>query len=121
MSRINEQEAIHCLNALLSSYETLEALERIKHTTLYRHGLKEKIKLSIKELEPFVNQLQAIWGFDDTTMYNLMEYNKNLLKQLVSVRPEEKAVISEFITAMRSDLAGTMEKLGLGKKEEVAE
>lgn len=117
MRQLSQQEAISVLNTLLSSFELIELLDKIKGTTLYKQSLKAKINMLTKELEPLANQLQSIWGIDDEAMYSLMAFKTKLLSQITLMRPEEQATVSMVFNMLTENPAEVMEKLGIAIKE----
>lgn len=114
---LTEEESVYALNVILSSYETLEAMDALKHTSLYKHSLKQKLNGVVKELEPLANNLQYIWGADDEAMYALMRHKKQLIKDISNIRPEKQAVIGIILNMVNEDMEGTMSKLGIAMKE----
>lgn len=96
-SELSQQEASTCLNALLTGYQLLECLDGVQETTLYRHGLKVKLKALLPELEKFSEGVSDIWGVEDSTMYELMRGRKELVKQIVLLRPELQNGLNELV------------------------
>lgn len=86
------------LTNLLTAAVMMEGIEALQGTTAYRQELKNTANRFMKELERYCSEpLGAVWGADDKAMYALMEYQKKVIAQLVTMRPEDIGVVSELI------------------------
>lgn len=86
------------LNAMLFSQLTLFSMDDLATTSVYRHSLKQKGNAFIKELETFSKQiLLDVWSVNHEDMYQIMDYQKEMVEKIVKLRPEDSAAISAFI------------------------
>ena len=113
MQKLSSEEAIIALNTLLVGNEFLECLDGIMYTTLYRLGMKERVNGLVKELEKSLLPIKDLDGIDNDAMYNLMEWQKKLSKQMASIRPENKAVISAVLESYFDNPESVCKKLDI--------
>ena len=70
------------LNLLIASEFILSCNDELKHTTAYRHSLKQKLRMLEPELEKIIdNDFALIWGVDDEALYNLQHNFRNFIQQ----------------------------------------
>lgn len=93
-----DNPSVDCLNALLVSYELLEILEKIKHTTLFTQRLKNCINHLIPELEKTTDNMKHVWGTDDETLYQLLQDKADLSRKIAKYRPEDKSGLNAVLT-----------------------
>ncbi len=111
MREITRDQSINYLNVIMLSEVLLEAVESLKGTPIYKHGLKSKINLLIPELEKVTgNDMQSIWGVDDRSMYHLMEEQKKLTTRLASTRPEIWNMLNELLDMYEEDREAFLER-----------
>lgn len=104
----------HCisfLNIVMMSETLLEALEDVKQTHLYRHGLKNKINTLMPELEKVIEKdLGKVWGVDDEAMYRLIDEQRSLIHRLSTCRPEVWSMLNEILDQYDADKLGFLER-----------
>lgn len=86
------------LHVLLATNFLLTCMEEMEGTPVFRQKLKQSANRFKEELmkatEADTNQ---VWGCDDEAMYNLMEHQENLLKEIANMRPENCGIILKMI------------------------
>lgn len=111
--KLNAEENMAVLNALLCGFEYLSCLDKIEGTTLFKQTLKMKVKALQAELESFCTGLNEIVGIDDFALYNYMEHKKQLMEKIAKLAPEYKSglnhVLDEFFAAPKL----TIHRLGI--------
>jgi len=109
-----KKEIIVYLNTLVATNFLLSCMEEFEGTPLFRHNLKALAKRFrdqlIKQTEDDINR---IWGIDDSAMYNIMDHQEELLKQISLMRPEECGVITEIIKRYQTSPAAFRAWLGV--------
>jgi hypothetical protein len=97
-------EDVHKItHAIISSQITLNHLEEVKHTTLYRQTLKNKINLLLPELiknEPYFDEFFS--KVEDSTVQTYEAYD-TYIKNIASVPIWECQNISMIIQAYKAD------------------
>jgi len=92
------------LTTLLSAALCLECLDELKGTTVYRQELKQTGNRFCLELEKLTSKdLGAIWGIDDEAMYELIRYQRKVIEQLQTLRPEDIGVVMELIRKYKEE------------------
>jgi hypothetical protein len=95
--QLTEQEAICALNTLFTGWQFLQLLDKIQDTKMYRHRLKQIMKMLMPEIEILVDGMEALYDIDIEAMNNLIEYKKRLGLKLVMMRPEIHAGLDEVL------------------------
>jgi len=86
------------VTCLLSAWLTQELMDELKQTNAYRHELKKTGKMFARELEKITtDDIPLIWGIDDKAMYALLEYQKEVIQALSTMRPEDIGIVKEMI------------------------
>lgn len=111
--RITEEEAVACLLSLFSGWQMVELMDRISETSLYRHSLKQKVKLMMPELEKHTDNIAELFGVDTAALNNLFEHRKGLAIKLCDLRPELQAGLNEVLECFFNAPELTMHRLGL--------
>lgn len=110
---LSPEESISVLNALLTGYEHLETLDKIRNTTLYRNSLKQKINALQKELEIQAIGLNEIVDVDNEALFNYMEHKKQLMVKIAKLVPEHKSGLNHVLDEFFAAPALTIHRLGI--------
>ena len=110
---LSPEESIAVLNALLTGYEYLETLDKIRNTTLYKNLLKQKINTLQKELEVQAINLNEIVDIDNEALFNYMEHKKELMKKIAVLKPELKGGLNHVLDEFFNDPELTIRRLGI--------
>jgi len=113
LEKLNEQQSLAVLNALLVGYEHLACMDLIEQTTFYKQSLKYKVKAVVEELEKTTTALADIMGVDDIALANLMEHKKQLMQKIASLRPEHKSGLNALLEQYIAMPDLTLHRLGI--------
>lgn len=117
MSQDNEQiqqQYIHLLNSALASVLLLECLDGLKNTNVYRQDIKQLVNRLERVLSEYSkDKIAAIWGVDDESMYKIMDYQKQFIKNVANMRPEHLGVINEIVELYKVESDKVLEVLNI--------
>jgi hypothetical protein len=100
------------LTNVLSSLLTIEGIEALQETTVYKREIKQYGNLFLKSLLKYSEEpTSLIWGKDDKALYNLIDYQKGLFGKLAKLRPEDIGVISEIVDKYMEHPAKTLKRM----------
>jgi len=115
MSEISKRTIVY-LNILLATNYFLACMDELEGVPVFKHKLKQTAK---KFRDTLVQQteddMNKVWDIKDqnTTMYNLMEHQENVLKAIAVMRPEECGIILEMINRYKLAPEGIKSWLGI--------
>ena len=86
------------LFVLLSAETTIQAMEQLQGSNVYRQELKASGNRFMRELISITSKDMAlVWGESDETLYKLLDYHKEMIKNIVGLLPEEADVVNCMI------------------------
>lgn len=106
--------AYNVLHATFSSLLTIEAMDQIRGCEFYRKKLKTNGESFLSSLESFTNKVVPdIWGVQDETLYNIMEFYKHLAQKLARIEPAFMGVVVEMLNRLIEKPEETAKLLGI--------
>lgn len=107
------------LNAILACQLAVFAMDELQGTPEYRHGIKQKGNAFLKEAEAYTTQqTPRVFGVEDEVMYQLMDYQKNFMKAVLKLRPEDMGVIAEITVRYIENPERVMQAMGIAFEPE---
>lgn len=101
------KETYSRLNLIIGCSLVIEYLDQLKHTQVYRQGIKHHAKGLSEELEKLLKtDLSKVYSQDEDICVALMKEFENIVKHISTVRPDELMLISQLITAYKQDPEG---------------
>lgn len=108
------------LNAILACQMAVFAMDELQGTPDYRHGIKQKGNAFLKEAEAYTSQqTPRVFGVQDDVMYQLMDYQKNFIRAVLKLRPEDMGVIGEIVVQYIENPEAVLQALGMAFKGEI--
>lgn len=115
------EEQIKILNTAISAVNTIEGMDSLKGMSIYRQSLKQSGNRFLKELEAFTGEVvPLIWGIDnDESFYKLIDFDKQLNEKIITLLPEDKEIIIDFLERLKLDRDGVIKYLESDTPEKV--
>jgi hypothetical protein len=107
------QECIWAMNSWLTSLELIDLIDKLHGTCLWRQELKVVLSKALKVLEKYANGVENITGVDDEAMFSLMDWKKELVRQISNVRMEDQAGLAVLISEYFKAPELTLHRLGI--------
>ena len=86
------------LQMLLTCILLQEQCDLLKNTNVYRHELKQAAKRLEKELNKVTGgDVDLIVGINDNALYHQMDYQKDLIREIASIKAEDNGIIAKII------------------------
>lgn len=102
------------LHTTFSSLLAIEAMDQIKGCDFYRKKLKTNGESFLSSLESITGKIVPdIWGVQDDTMYNIMDYYKELAHILARIEPSFMGVVIEVLKRLRERPEETAAMMGI--------
>lgn len=102
------------LNAILACQLAVFAMDELQGSAGYRHSIKQKGNAFLKEAEAYTTRhTPLVFGVQDDVMYKLMDYQKNFIRAVLKLRPEDMGAIAEITVRYIENPEQTMEALGM--------
>lgn len=93
-----KQDTIIYLNALIATNFVYSCIELMEGTPIFKHSLKGKAKMFIRELENVTTKdMNEIFGLNDESLLKMMDDQERLLKLIATSTPECFPVLSKMI------------------------
>lgn len=122
MKKDFNQNTIIYLNTLMATNFILTCMEELEGTPIFKQQVKNAANRFKKEiLKSTETDLNAVWGIEDESMYNLMDHQEKLLKEIALMRPENYGVLNAMIERYKMSPEAIQNWLGVKiiEKEEM--
>lgn len=75
-----------------------ENMELLSKTNVYRQGLKQAANRFANELEKVIKRdMDLVFGVDDKALFKQLDYHKELIAEIASLKCEDNGVIAKMI------------------------
>jgi hypothetical protein len=86
------------LQNLLTCILQQEQQDLLKQTNVYRHELKQAAIRFERELNKIIQKdADLIWGINDQALYHQMDYLKDLIREVSTLKAEDNGIIAKMI------------------------
>lgn len=98
-----DRHTITYLNMLLATNFLLTCMDEFEGTPIYRHEVKKLANKFRNELIKMTeDDMTKVWGTNDSVMYQLMDEQEKLFKELAVMRPETCEIVNEMIAKYKT-------------------
>lgn len=96
---LTTEEAVQVFDLILTQWVLIGQLDKLEHTSFYRHRLKMCAKQLLSEIESSLGSgIADIYGIQDEAFHNLLEHKKEVITKISTLRPELQAGFNELLS-----------------------
>jgi hypothetical protein len=108
----HSQAADIYLQTLLKAWDLQENLDLLKGTTAYRHDLRQNANKLAGSLEKLLSKdMNEICGIEDDVLYKQMDYYKELINKISTLRADENGIVALIIEMYKENPDKVLEAL----------
>ena len=111
---MNEKYSNIYLQTLLTLAFLQELMDELSDTSAYNHSLKQAAKRLQSELDKVINRdMGMVWGVDDDSLYNHIEYLKGLITELSTINADDNGIVDLILKSYKEDKEAVLEALNI--------
>lgn len=110
------------LQTLLICWNLQENIDLLKGSSVYRQELKQAANRLGKLLEKIINtDMNDICGIQDDALYAQMDYHRDLIRQLASIKAEDNGTIAVIIDEYKKAPEAVLNALNIKVVDKITE